>query len=1580
MDELRIRKFLTERIGFKDFCGYYQDHVEQEEDTRRPDLDYAALHGEDPGAKARYLVRTSSQKGKLEELIFYLTKYWFKKDGAPKVLLNEGLHEDLCMAGQEIWQANHSRSLKIFDWLADIHKDFGKEWPHAREALSDFQPLGATKGVADFVAHLAKCRELYEQAGKAEKAGEWTETRRILEELNELQPEYRGITNWLDKINENLQRWEDLYNQAKSLIESAQWEKAKKVFRELEELQPNYRDVQNWLQRIDEHCEKCEDLYKQATELAEKHQWMKARRVFFELNELQPDYRDIPDRLRILNNEDDVRRLQKIIDAARVGFVYDERLPWKGDYPYCLFREFWAPECFKLTTSFNLTKQSLEDLREDLRKENIPDNILKDLKPLIDQEIKSENTFLEAVEKQVGADKTVRYKKLILKHAINSSFQELKNNGISDAVLKSLKNLEDKEFTLEKEFLDAVENQIGKEQTDKYKRLILRYAGAPITPTSSMDDVQEEIRRLDNQKKLSLKKRNSLETLLKSAEQRLFVDIFLYPACPSEDTALSFEKTFLEDGQFPTSETIVKQYPEEEVTILLLLLDRPEGVLEILKATQQSKPTNGKIAHFQALLYLAQAYEGDAHDPERILDNWRRTISHWAVSLADTGHWVKWGRERYQCYGQEPVFTAIVNLEGTLKDYLVRLLQDNSERIPKSEDITQPQLLQELSVEFAAVRLSQGLGGISIEPGRVAWFGPLWMTQYNLQDVLAKHIAGFVPDESMANQLLGKLSPEEAFRRLRWYFSYLRTAAILLEDPGPDPKAALTTLAQSDCKNAPECNDPDCPLHRKPSFPVVVCCPHWDQFVAYNPAYQEFPSPQEQMCEDALHFALAAHLQLAYQQMGASFKLSKQSLQNLMKEDIPETILEDLKPLEEQEFAKRVEFLDVIEKHIGQEQTAKYKDLILKYADKGEAISLNILEREWQEMFELAGYSRNPADLCERLHTIVLEETRSIPLTLGRLSASITILEVSLKMLEAKDPVLKARLVQLLDRRGILKLTQGDMLGADTDLRQALIYAPDRHEIREKLVNLWITLAGYVVNTDRFQALDYLRQAVELIEEGQKKYPGYDWDKLSKWIETSRKNLIGQDVYSQKTDGQPSGKPGDADVYRKFSDDNGATTDPVKLYGQGVTALRENRLDLALKTFRRALEFAPDDVDIQTKAAEAVLAKATPFIEQDDREKYDTGLALIRKWIPDLPTQSERFERQLEFLKWWSHIRDCLKIDEDLFYKVNDYREVWILSEGQHVDPVMVRMEVKDNDLCLSTSLPVIPSDQIEGAFENLLIASSEIMLFKLALSTKAELALKIQLPAFYLVDPKWFFLIIDELSDFADISLTQLSRLDDLRAWFREKRAEATRRIQNSDHLAISGRSIERLHQEHPNLVLAFERVTGDHYNIRASFAQLEMKAWPDGARLSTCLGKLRVAANHQEMLESLVKRNDEFRESKLALDANMMVILSIELPYLDDQAALKAFNLLQQQVVELTIFRLTEQSLKNLRNEGIPDKILKDLKHLQNQEVTGENEFIEAVKKQIGQDQTVKYKELILKHVELRPEFTQLLGGKHG
>lgn len=61
-----------------------------------------------------------------------------------------------------------------------------------------------------------------------------------------------------------------------------------------------------------------------------------------------------------------------------------------------------------------------------------------------------------------------------------SSLKKLKDEGLPDATLDSLNSLKNKKFDRKYQFLDAVERQIGKELTVKYQTNILRYAETPV--------------------------------------------------------------------------------------------------------------------------------------------------------------------------------------------------------------------------------------------------------------------------------------------------------------------------------------------------------------------------------------------------------------------------------------------------------------------------------------------------------------------------------------------------------------------------------------------------------------------------------------------------------------------------------------------------------------------------------------------------------------------------------------------------------------------------------------------------------------------------------------------------------------------------------------------------------------------------------------------------------------------------------------------------------------------------------------------------------------------------------------------
>ena len=52
-------------------------------------------------------------------------------------------------------------------------------------------------------------------------------------------------------------------------------------------------------------------------------------------------------------------------------------------------------------------------------------------------------------------------------------------------------------------------------------------------------------------------------------------------------------------------------------------------------------------------------------------------------------------------------------------------------------------------------------------------------------------------------------------------------------------------------------------------------------------------------------------------------------------------------------------------------------------------------------------------------------------------------------------------------------------------------------------------------------------------------------------------------------------------------------------------------------------------------------------------------------------------------------------------------------------------------------------------------------------------------------------------------------------------------------------------------------------------------------------------------------------------------------------------------------------------MKTEGLPESILNNLKGIENQEFTGKEGFLDAVKLAVGEDLAIKYEDLFLKHV---------------
>lgn len=74
--------------------------------------------------------------------------------------------------------------------------------------------------------------------------------------------------------------------------------------------------------------------------------------------------------------------------------------------------------------------------------------------------------------------------------------------------------------------------------------------------------------------------------------------------------------------------------------------------------------------------------------------------------------------------------------------------------------------------------------------------------------------------------------------------------------------------------------------------------------------------------------------------------------------------------------------------------------------------------------------------------------------------------------------------------------------------------------------------------------------------------------------------------------------------------------------------------------------------------------------------------------------------------------------------------------------------------------------------------------------------------------------------------------------------------------------------------------------------------------------------------------------------------------------------FKSLDDIETEMIRFKLTEQTLDKMRNEHLPDNMLENLRVLENYGFFSESELLGVVEELIGKEQTVHYKELILKH----------------
>lgn len=1092
------------------------------------------------------------------------------------------------------------------------------------------------------------------------------------------------------------------------------WKKCKAAVAKATALAPQAET----LPKLTAHLARCQELYQEAGQREEAHDWLGAREVLYKLEKLQPGFGDVSDRLKPLEDKENVRRLQELVQSSSVGLPLDDRLPWSGPYPYRLARELQGE----------------------------------------------------------------------------------------------------------------------------------------LTPASSMGQAQQALDRLNKEDRISPSERAGLEALLDS-EGRLFIDAFLYPIQSSKEVVDATVQAFFEKDWQPGIDAVPGVDDPEQQAAMLYTMGAHAEASDVLDRLQREQPLEGRLAHAQGLIHLGQACDADQKGDHHAWGHWRLALAQWAVSLADDAYWNQWCRGRYDCYGKSFVFTAVDNLGEKIVEYLRKQLTltedpDSAEEAVETREERQ-QRQQYLAVELATVGLISGLGGIPLDKGRLAWFGPGWMAHFGLEQALARYVATTDLTSMPVSLLPDGLSPEQAMRRVRWLFSFFAPAAVHLVGPAPDPEKALKELSQSVtevAQSAPDCGDAGCPVHGAAPALVPVCCPAWDQFDLLNPAYRQVDGRVELMHRDARILALEAHLHQALTPLGDLERLNQESL-----------------------------------------------------------------EKQWREVLQLAQGSPEEDAIRRQIKKNVLAATDLSSLTASLLGEAISVVELGLELLPtgtppAPDQVLRTRLVNLLISRGNLLEDRNDLVGAMEDLQRALDLAPHDHQSRTMLASLWGKHAKAVMHSDRYLAMDCLRRARDIVEDGQKKYPAYTYEDLLEWIEKSYQNM---QVSGPGAPGEVPGQSGPKIMLAHAAKAN--LSELAQAVGQGAKELRESRPDLALETYAKALERYPEDPELQQGAIEALITHVQSLIEDGDGVQAQN---LMETWTARLPARAGEMKQLQEFYSWWPSILVCLKQGDSpirikyLFYPDKARPEVLLPWESEHLEQVLVIMRVEGEDLCMEATLPLFAGDGSDVAIRNLLLATRDTLLLKVTVGQHSELLIKGLLPL-KLLEPPWFELFANETAKYADTSLALLNDADGLLKLFQERRSEFGRRFLLQDHLPYSGKALEKVCKKRK---LAFRRLTKQHYTVQVQrkrdkreVIEVELEAFKEGTRLA-CALPIPAGRPLADVLEQAVELNAEPGPGKLSLgspagkgEEDLTLLLSVELPFLDTSSAAAALDYLEQRSAEL-------------------------------------------------------------------------------
>jgi outer membrane protein assembly factor BamD (BamD/ComL family) len=348
-----------------------------------------------------------------------------------------------------------------------------------------------------------------------------------------------------------------------------------------------------------------------------------------------------------------------------------------------------------------------------------------------------------------------------------------------------------------------------------YPYLVLQDAGFhEISPSASIETVRAYASSIEHSRIPTAQ--SSAWRALGNNEQRIVIDVLLYPAERSNPMIHFLEQEFAKRLRLPSAEALIEEFGIQAAEVLLLWGDH-ERAIRLLEEAQRLNLNNTRLAHQLALLSLARADELTRRNRyAEAMPVWLAAIGQWAMVLTDQIYWDKWLRERSLSYKELllhylPALPAL--LEAQIREQLLQSTSPHRER-----------LVSALQAEISAVRLLRGaeIGGIPTERFGFVYCGPQLIGKLDIASELAYHVAA--QDVAEDNH--------EA-RRLRWFFSDFRLPAALMESPHLDPRPGIPMLNESLSGNY----DVYCKLSDPPAT----------------------RSKDEQRLRAALHFAIASY-------------------------------------------------------------------------------------------------------------------------------------------------------------------------------------------------------------------------------------------------------------------------------------------------------------------------------------------------------------------------------------------------------------------------------------------------------------------------------------------------------------------------------------------------------------------------------------------------------------------------------------------------------------------------------------------------------------------------------------------------